>query len=104
MVEKPKRHISYYYDYIQEIQPWLVSKLKNEPFVRGELWKAIQEATEGAMDATVYLDFETLKSCLEDCPDRSCAAYVVEKIMSLLRGLYVDDAKGININIHSWPL
>ena len=99
-VAKPKRHTSYYYDYMQEVRPWLISQLSktDKSFVGKDLWNAIQESTEGTHDATTYLDFETLESYLEDCPEHDC----VDRIMVLLRTLAdTEDVNGINVDI-SW--
>ncbi len=96
-MEKPKRHTTYYYDYMQEVRPWLIAELPktDKSFVGKELWDAIQESTEGTHDATVYLCFEVLESYLEDCPEQDC----VGRIMTLLKTL--TDADGINVEI-SW--
>ena len=98
--EKPKRHTSYYYDYMQEVRPWLESKLPKaeKPVVAKELWNAIQEATEGTHDATTYLDFEVLESYMED----EVAADCLERILDLLRELTDEsDNEGINVDV-SW--
>ena len=99
-VEKPKRHTSYYYDYMQEVRPWLISQLPEsyKPCVEKQLWNAIQETTEGTHDATAYLDFECLESYLEASVIEDC----VDKIMALLKELTDDtDREGINVEI-SW--
>lgn len=96
-VGKPKRHTSYYYDYLQEVQPWLISQLPkaDKPFVEKELWDAIQESTEGTHNATTYLDFEVLESYLDECLGQ-------DKIMELLKTLAdAEDTDGINVDI-SW--
>ena len=98
-VPKPKLHTSCYYDYMQEVRPWLIENLpkSDKPCVEKELWAAIQESTEGTHDATVYLDFENLESYLDELPD-----HCVERIMTLLRELTDgEDDEGINIEI-SW--
>ncbi len=94
---KPKRRTSYYYDYMQEVRPWLIAQLPkaDKKCVEKELWDAIQESTEGTHDATTYLVFESLESYLEDL---DC----VDKIMDLFRQLSDEsDREGINVEI-SW--
>ncbi len=96
----PKRHTSYYYDYMQEIRPWLTERLpeKDRICVENELWNAIQESTEGTHDATAYLDFDCLESYLEDEIPDDC----LDRIMALFRELTNEsDTEGINIEI-SW--
>lgn len=99
--EKPKRHTSYYYDYLQEVVPWLKSRLPklDKAYVEKELWSAIQEATEGTHDATVYLSFEVLESYLsDDYITPGCA----DRIMALLKELTDEsDSEGISVDI-SW--
>ena len=99
-IEKPKRHMTYYYDYMQEVRPWLIKRLpkSEKSCVEKELWSAIQESTEGTHDATVYLDFEVLESYLEDYHNPEC----IGRIMALLRELVDEtDEDGINVDI-SW--
>ena len=99
-ITKPKRHTSYYYDYMQEVRPWLKKMLpkSDKSCVENELWDAICESTGLSNDTTVYLCFEVLESYLEDCLDPGC----VEGVMALLRELVdEEDTEGINIEI-SW--
>ena len=99
-MDKPKLHTSYYYDYMQEVRPWLISKLpkSDKACVEKELWNAIQESTEVTHDATVYLGIGTLESYLDEYPDQDC----IKRIMTLFRELsYGADNEGINIEI-SW--
>ncbi len=98
--DKPKRHTSYYYDYMQEVRPWLIKKMPKaeKSCIEKELWNAIQESTEGTHDATVYLDFEVLESYLEDYPNSK----TIDRIMVLLRELTDEsDIDGIQVDI-SW--
>ena len=99
-IEKPRRHTSYYYDYMQEVRPWLIENLQkvDRSCVEKELWDAIQESTEGTHDATTYLDFE----CLESYLDRDVPNDCIDRIMTLLRELTDEsDTEGINVEI-SW--
>jgi hypothetical protein len=99
-MNKPKRYTSYYYDYMQEVRPWLRDELPraDRACIEKELWDAIQEAVEGASDATVYLDFEVLESYLEAGVVGPC----VDRIMALLKQLADEnDPEGIYVEI-SW--